>query len=71
MITSEARATPGPLKKLQDAYLTRAVAPYVTGERVTVLLVVNNGTKRNPSFRYYVAGAWLDADALSADPVAL
>lgn len=71
--SKSSKHTPGPLKKLQDAYVTRTIAgsPYVIGERVTVLSVVNNGTKRNPSFRYYVAGAWMDADALSADPVAL
>lgn len=56
-----------PFAKLQDVFVVRAgpPTPYVIGDRVTVLSVVNTGTKRNPAFRYAVAGAWFDHDALS------
>lgn len=40
--------------------------PYVIGDEMTVMSVVNNGTKRNPQWRYYVAGAWYDQDVLEA-----
>lgn len=55
-----------PFKKLDQVTLAHHVpgCPYVIGEKMTVLSVVNTGTKRNPNWRYYVRGAWLDHDAL-------
>lgn len=39
-------------------------SPYGVGERVVVMSVSNNGTRKNPTYRYYVRGAWYDHDAL-------
>lgn len=60
-----------PFKKLDEVYLSEYVpGPYTVGERFTILSVVNNGTKRNPIWRYYVRGAWYDHDMLSvSDPL--
>jgi hypothetical protein len=56
-----------PFKKFDQVYIARRVpgSPYVIGDRVTIISVTNTATKKNPVFRYYVAGAWIDHDALS------
>lgn len=53
-------------KKLEQAEVVAHVAgtSLFIGEVVTICSVVNTGTKRNPTYRYSVAGAWLDEDAL-------
>lgn len=58
-----------PFKKLDYLYITRHVpgSPYTIGNRVTVVNVTNTGTKKSPTWRYYVAGAWLDHDTLSTE----
>jgi hypothetical protein len=61
-------STTAPFKKLQDAFITRHVpgTDLAVGQRVTVVNVLNQGTKRNPAWRFYVTpAAWIDADALS------
>lgn len=61
-----------PFAKLQDAFITRCVpgTDLTIGQRVTVVNVLNQGTKKNPAWRFYVTpAAWLDADALSATPI--
>lgn len=57
-----------PFKKLARVFVALRVpgAPYSVGEQVTINTVVNVGTKRSPTWRYYVPGAWLDHEALSA-----
>lgn len=60
-------------KKFDEVFVAMRTAgtPYRVGERVNITSVSNVGTKRTPVFRYSVAGAWFDHDALSAtDPLA-
>jgi hypothetical protein len=62
-----------PFRKLDRVFVAYRVpgSPYSVGEQVTIASVVNTGTKRNPTWRYYVAGAWFDHDALSlSNPLA-
>lgn len=71
-MTKQIKTSKAAFKKLDEAFVTRHVpgAPYCVGDRVTIISVVNTATKRNPSWRYYVAGAWLNEDALSpVDPL--
>lgn len=65
--------TTKPFKKLDYLFVTRPVpGTHLTiGARVTIASATNTATKRAPNWRYYVAGAWLDHDALSTvDPLA-
>lgn len=62
-----------PFKKFDQVYVAHRVpgSPYCVGDQVTIVSVTNTATKRNPSWRYYVAGAWYSHDALtSTNPLA-
>ena len=54
-------------------FVTRHIpgAHYVMGDQATVVSRSNHGTKKKPVWRYYIHGAFVDPDALSAtDPLA-
>lgn len=73
-MTNANETTVRPFKKLDAVYvavLNRPGCPYLMGEQVTVTSVVNEGTKRNPVWRYLVAGWSFYQDQVSAtDPLA-
>lgn len=65
--------TTKPFKTGQEVYLAYHVpgCPYTIGESLIIASVTNQGTKKNPNYRYYVRGAWLYHDVLSTDPIDL
>lgn len=60
-----------PYKVGDEMYILYHVpgSPYGVGERVQIFSVSNNGTRKNPAYRYYVRGAWYDHEALSTENV--
>jgi hypothetical protein len=58
--------TKAPFKKLDQVFITRAGFPQPIGTAVTIASVVNQGTKRNPSWRFYGFGMWFNAEDVSA-----
>ena len=59
--------TKSKFKKLDRVCLSVFVpGPHQIGEPLTVASVINQGTKRNPKWRYAVSGAFYDEDVLEA-----
>lgn len=54
-------------KKFDEVFVNRAGFPLAIGSRVVVACVSNEGTKRNPTFRYQADGLWFYESDLSAN----